>query len=105
MCTNNLSFLCFLCTLQSSTHPVYQDLWAGIQRFYQTDPSVLSFSNSELANKVRNEDFVFFTYRLNAMDLFKEDCDVVMKEADFGAVMMSPVLPKGSALIKPLSDM
>ena len=91
-------------TFQNSSNHVNQGLWAGIQRFYQTDPSVLSPNITVLASKVRSEDFVLFTYHLNLLDMFKGDCDLVVKEVDFGSNMVSHVLPKRSALWKPLSD-
>ena len=91
---------------QDGQNPVYQGLWAGIQRFRATDPMVLSDNATAIAQKVRSEDFVLFLPRLTAMSMFREDCNIIFKEAGMKQnLMMGPILPKGSILVEPLSDL
>ncbi|KAK7471509.1 hypothetical protein BaRGS_00035848, partial [Batillaria attramentaria] len=83
---------------------VYQEVWAGMQRFAAEDSDVLSENTTKLAEKVRSENFVLFFYERPAQTIFAEDCRVVTVDAGMRQTLASLVLPKGSALTRPISD-
>ena len=90
---------------QTSNDTIYRALWEGIQRFSLTDPGVLGTSSQTLAEKVRSQDFVLFGSELSMRSLLGDDCRVAIVDAGMRQALLSPVLPKGSALTKPLSDL
>ncbi|XP_070180444.1 glutamate receptor ionotropic, delta-1-like [Littorina saxatilis] len=93
-------------TLQQNVNQsVNAALWAGIQGFAERDPDVNSEDIDTLAAKVRDEDFVLFVVGTNAMTLFAGDCSLLVVQAGMTRTMSSLVLPKGSALTKPLSEL
>nr|KAG5688951.1 hypothetical protein BaRGS_031350 [Batillaria attramentaria] len=91
-------------TLQNGREAVYQEVWAGMQRFAAEDSDVLSENTTKLAEKVRSENFVLFFYERPAQTIFAEDCRVVTVDAGMRQTLASLVLPKGSALTRPTSD-
>ena len=90
---------------QSSSDPVYEELWTGIQRFLLSDPTVLSNDATILLNKVRSENFVLFSYHHTSVSMFGRDCNIEIVEVEVKTILISLNLPKGSALVKPLNDM
>ena len=99
-----LFFVLFL-FFKSSTDAVYKGLWSGIQRFQKSDPAVLSVNTSALAIKVRSDNFVLIASRADALEMFADNCDIVLQDTVLLSIVQAPLLPKGSALTKPLSDM
>ena len=57
-----------------------------------------------MADKVRSENFVLFTAKANSLKMFVNDCDIVLRDTELLTYMLAPILPKGSALTRPLSD-
>nr|KAG5712317.1 hypothetical protein BaRGS_023896 [Batillaria attramentaria] len=79
-------------------------VWNGIQRFSATDKDVLSQNITRLADKVRTENFVWLITAIDATQILGKDCDIEVVAAGVKQITYSLVLPKGSALTKPLSD-
>ena len=81
-----------------------REIWSAIQRFALTDPEVLTTNSSVMVSKVRQESFVLIMDHISALDLFRMYDDVIIVNTDIRSVMLGVVLPKGSALAAPLSD-
>ena len=94
----------FLSCLQNSTDSVYQGLWSGIQRFQKSDATVLSLDVSVMTNKVRSENFVLLLPETDSLNMFADDCNIILQDTTLLTRMQAPILPKGSALAKPLAD-
>ena len=101
----SIFLICLFLLFKNSTDAVYKGLWSGIQRFQKSDPVVLSVNTSALANEVRSGSFVFIASRADTLEMFTDNCDIVLQDTVLLNIMQSPILPKGSALTKPLSDM
>ena len=57
-----------------------------------------------MTNKVRSEDFVLLLPRTESLSMFSNDCSIVLQDTALLSTMMAPILPKGSTLTRPLSD-
>ena len=89
---------------QNSTDSVYQGLWSSIQRFQKSDPTILSLNVSAMAKKVRTENFVLLLPETDSLNMFADDCNIILQDTSLPIRMQAPIVPKSSVLAKPLSD-
>ncbi|XP_070181288.1 glutamate receptor 1-like [Littorina saxatilis] len=91
---------------KESNDTINQKVWAGLQRFQGEGHNVLTPDPMQLVRRVATTDekLVVITPETMVTSL-RGDCDVEVVEVKLNSGRSGPVLPKGSALVRPLSDL